>query len=376
MSNILTLNNQLKKFNKIHNNIYEYDYSTYINNSSKMRIICKEHGEFWLTPEIHKRGRGCPKCSKINRSLGILKKMINKNKLRFIKIHGNKYTYVWESYVNASTKMIIICPVHGEFLQTPDAHLSGKGCAKCAAIKRNRKRIRPFNQQVSLFIKVHNNKYTYDESTYVNASTKMRIICPIHGEFWQTPNKHMKCGCLLCVPELIKKMKTIPWKTQLSAFREIHGNKYDYDESTYINTITKMKIICSVHGEFWQVPYAHKTGSGCPNCIKSKGEIKIRTILNSINKKFYFQYRFEDCKLIKPLPFDFYLPKLNTCIEFNGIQHYEYSHYFHRTYDKFEEQQLRDKIKTEYCKNNNIRLIKISYLDFDKIEEILISILL
>lgn len=115
------------------------------------------------------------------------------------------------------------------------------------------------------------------------------------------------------------------------------------------------------HGEFKQSPDHHiNRKHGCPRCNESKGENEIRSILDLNKIKYINQYKFPDCKNKNELPFDFYLPDSNTCIEFNGIQHYKPVLYFGGI-DKFKQQQINDNIKKEYCKNNNIKLIIIRY---------------
>lgn len=144
--------------------------------------------------------------------------------------------------------------------------------------------------------------------------------------------------------------------------KEIHGNKYDYSKTKYINSSTKVTIICPEHGEFEQTPNNHRFGNGCPVCNESKGERKIRLWLEENNINFEPQHKFDDCKNILPLPFDFYLPDYNTCIEYNGLQHYKIVTYFGGN-DGFKQRQINDKLKMEYCNNNNIPLLIIKYND-------------
>ena len=102
------------------------------------------------------------------------------------KVHGDKYDYSKVNYVNAKTKVCIICPIHGEFWQTPDLHLQGSGCSLCGGkIQLSEDE---FIRRANL---VHNNKYDYSKVNYINYHTKICIICPIHGEFWQEPANHL-----------------------------------------------------------------------------------------------------------------------------------------------------------------------------------------
>ena len=139
-----------------------------------------------------------------------------------------------------------------------------------------------------------------------------------------------------------------------------HGNKYDYSLVEYRNNSEKIDIICPIHNRFKQIPNNHLNGNGCPLCKESKGERKIRLFLKENNINFIPQYKFNDCKNILSLPFDFYLPEHNICVEYNGRQHYEPIKLWGGINNLIEIKK-RDKIKMEYCKNNNIPLIIIKY---------------
>jgi hypothetical protein len=143
---------------------------------------------------------------------------------------------------------------------------------------------------------------------------------------------------------------------------KIHGSKYSYKLSEYLNAKTKIIITCPMHGDFMQSPTSHLSGKGCPTCNESKGEKAIRNYLNKHNISFIPQHKFNDCKNIKPLPFDFYLPDYNTCIEYQGEQHYRPIKRFGgvNAHEKLKE---NDNIKKEYCESHNILLIVISNIN-------------
>ena len=116
-----------------------------------------------------------------------------------IKIHGDKYDYSKVNYINYSTKVCIICPEHGEFLQTPDRHLHKCGCPKCFFKKESDNKSSNIEEFIEKAKKIHNDNYDYSKVNYINNHTKVCIICPNHGEFWQTPNKHLNGhGCPKC----------------------------------------------------------------------------------------------------------------------------------------------------------------------------------
>ena len=142
--------------------------------------------------------------------------------------------------------------------------------------------------------------------------------------------------------------------------KQIHGDKYDYSLTNYVNAVTKVIIICTKHGEFLQSPHMHLRNVNCPKCSKNK------------NIEYVCGKTFINCKHIRKLPFDFYLPKYNTVIEFDGIQHFQLNEFFTNKIE-FENLQKRDKIKTQFCNDHHIDLIRIKY---DEIVEDKLNIVL
>lgn len=137
-----------------------------------------------------------------------------------------------------------------------------------------------------------------------------------------------------------------------------------------IDNHTNVKIICHKHGAFDQTPTNHFKGEDCPNCkIKSKGEIKIKNILDNLKIDYIQQKKFKDCRNILLLPFDFYLPKYNILIEFDGRQHYNINTKYYSP-----QMTINDNIKNDYCIINNILLLRIKF-DDKKIEEKIKTIL-
>jgi len=340
----------INKSNNVHNNKYDYSMVDYIKNNIKVKIICPEHGLFEQTPNNHLRNKGCPKCSRNKRRLNGEKIFINKSKI----IHKNKYDYSLVYYKTCEIKVKIICPEHGIFYQDPSSHLKGYGCSKCSGT--NNKTTEEFIESSKL---VHGEKYDYSLVNYINSTTKVIIICKIHGKFYQTPPNHL-CfhnGCPMCNSS--KKMNTNEF---IEKSKLIHDNKYDYSLVEYKKAKIKIKIICAEHGIFEQTPSGHLSGRGCPKCgIKiSKGEKEIANILDDNDINYIKEYEFNDCKYIKNLRFDFYLPEHRTCIEYDGKQHFESVDYF-GGYISYNKIMFNDKIKNEFCIKNNINLIRIRY---------------
>jgi len=167
---------------------------------------------------------------------------------------------------------------------------------------------------------------------------------------------------LLTTPEFINKAK------------RLHGDLYDYSNVEYVDSETKVEIICKKHGSFWQSPVGHiySQKQGCPVCQSSKGERKIIEILTRNNVSFDRQKRFKECRNSLPLPFDFYfqINNLRCLLEFDGPHHFQSIEGWGGK-DAFEITKRHDFIKTKFAQDFGFTLIRISHKQFDKIEEIL-----
>jgi protein-arginine kinase activator protein McsA len=206
---------------------------------------------------MHKSGQGCPRCS------GNVKLNVQDVILDFKRIHGDKYDYSKVIYKNNNSKVTIICPKHGEFLQTPESHKLGSNCPKCIGKQLS------LPELISQFQKVHGHKYDYSQVEYKDTHSKIKIICAIHGKFKQSSSSHKNGqGCPKCSGKKLTNVDVI------EEFKKIHGNKYDYSKVKYTNAITSVKIGCSEHGFFLQTPNSHKSGYGCPKC---GGKIRLTT---------------------------------------------------------------------------------------------------
>ncbi len=258
----------IEEARKIHGDKYDYSKVEYIDSATSICIICPEHGEFWQIPNNHLRGRGCPKCGELTR---ISKKISNSEEFiqKAKKVHGDKYDYSKVEYVDNVTNVCIICPEHGEFFQRPNNHLNGCGCPECGKIKISTKNTFDKNTFIQKAKKVHGDKYDYSKVEYINSNTKVCIICPEHGEFWQNPASHLRGnGCPKCGFKLISINNSLSQEEFIQKAKKVHGDKYDYSKVEYINNSTNVCIICPEHGEFFQRPSNHLNGCGCPKCAK------------------------------------------------------------------------------------------------------------
>jgi len=221
--------------------------------------------------------------------------------------------------------------------------------------------------------KVHGDKYDYSLVEYKDSHTHIDIICPTHNIFKQKPYCHLnKEGCRKCSDELKFQKRRHNKDIFIERSQKVHDNKYDYSLTMYRNSRTKVDIVCPKHGVFTQSPPHHLNGAGCPICKSSKGEIEVQKFLKNRNINYIQQHTFNDCKNLKVLRFDFYLPEYKICIEYDGRQHFNPIDMFGGD-RAFELLRKNDEIKNTYCSENEINLIRVNYKD--NIEEILNKII-
>lgn len=261
----------------------------------------------------------------------------------------------------------MVCPFHGNFEKTPDNHINQKqGCPKCSG---------KFLDKDFFIVKakkIHTNKYDYSLVEYKGNNKKVKIICPLHGVFLQTPNNHLSgVECPKCSGHFMDQNFFIEKAGNL------HNHFYDYSLVHYSRNSTKVKIICPIHGIFEQTPNMHLLGQGCPKCCSSKGELAVEKVLQNSGVIYLSNFRIKECRSKNPLPFDFAVfedeekTKLKCLIEYDGEQHFKLCPNFKMTESSLKEMQKRDKIKTDFCLENKIKLIRISYKEFNDIENIL-----
>lgn len=276
-------------------------------------------------------------------------------------IHGNKYDYSKAEYKNYETKIPIGCSKHGIFYQKVGNHLNGAGCSKCK-FELNRLTLEEFLNKAT---KIHGSKYDYSKVNYINNATKVCIVCPDHGEFYQSPRNHLigqECG--ICGKNKI----SLTNQEYIRRAKEVHGDKYSYSKVDYKHNKIKIIITCLKHGDFEQIPNDHLSGHGCGKCQKSKGEIAISKILNKYNIHFVEEYKIPGTNY--KFEYDFYLSELNILIEFHGQQHFTYIPFFHKTEEYFLHRQKCDIFKKELAKIAKISLLEFNHKQFDTLSEI------
>lgn len=290
----LTLSDFIERSSIVHNHMYDYSQiNVYRNSLTKVPILCKVHGTFLQAPAIHLSGHGCPTCG------GGEKSSIDVFIRRAKKKHGDKYDYSLGVYKTCKTKLQIICPQHGMFLQTPSDHLNGYGCPRCS--NNVRLGIGQFIEKATL---VHKNRYDYSLiHQYTNNHTKVPIVCKEHGPFLQTPHDHLSgAGCPWCV---------VPKNELLTGL--------------YLQQLLPPDEPLTIHEK-----------------------IVVDTLA---------------CRSYILVDYSFRIHGQKYIVEYNGKQHYEPGVSFWgsepTSLKRFEEQQSRDAWLRAYCEQHGIKLIEI-----------------
>jgi len=360
------------KAKKVHFEKYNYDVSEYVNHKTKIKIYCNRCNEiFSQTPAGHLFGYGCRKCGwdfGHDKLRGNTEEFINKA----TKIHDDKFDYELVQYKNSLSKVQIKCnQCKTIFLQSPNEHLKGYGCKKCADEK-----LRSNTEEFILKAKdIHGDNFNYELVEYLKSNSVVKIKCNKCNEFFlQCPATHLKMKKTACYK--CSKISTEEW---VDRAKKIHKQKYDYEQTYYKNNKGIVKIKCNKCNTFFhQRADYHLRGYGCSKCNESKGEIRVAEYLLENNISFSPQKTFKTLRYKNPLKFDFYIPEINVLVEYDGEGHYLPC--FGSTPEikqkNLENCQRRDKIKNEWAKANNIPLLRIPYWDFDRIEELIEAFIL
>lgn len=346
----------LEKAKTLHGD--KYDYSLVpeeLKSTTVITIVCHkkdkmgyEHGPFTTTVSKHiNRGDGCTKCSgKYKRTREDFIREANF-------VHNNFYNYDKFDFINVNTKGIIHCPKHDiEFLMSPIKHLSGQGCPKCRYEKSSLHKTKTTEEFIKRAKEIHGDKYDYSKVEYVSSSTKVCIICPEHGEFWQTPENHLHKtkpqGCPTCGKLKCRETQKDTKESFIEKARKVYGDKYDYSKVIYVNSVTDVEIICPKHGSFWQRPANHLIGEQCPKCssFRSKGEVGLLEYIKSVYSGEIIE---NDRKILEGDELDIVLSDRKICFEYNGL-------HWHSETTKDKNYHL---LKTERCQKKGYRLIHI-----------------
>lgn len=337
---------------------------TYIDSKTPILHKCLIDGYEWMgIPSNILFGQGCPKCARN------IKRTHDEYVLEVSLINSD--IEVIGQYINARTPILHNCKKHNLMWNiAPYDVLLGRSCRECGYEKIGNK-CRKTNEQYIEELLIKNSNLRVIEE-YIDNSTPILHKCLTHNVEWMIApsNALLGCGCPECRGEKIGNKLRKTHTQYVEELKLINPNIEVVSE--YVGVDIPIWHRCLIDGYEWKtVPRILLNGGGCPQCNETWGERQVRQWLEKYNIKYTYQMPFADCRDIKPLPFDFYLHELNICIEYDGIQHFEPIDFSGRGKEWAEKQleytQIHDKIKNEYCENNNIKLLRISY--FENVEE-------
>lgn len=252
----------VEKARKVHGDKYDYSQTKYVNSTTKLTIICPQHGPILTHPQTHLGGSGCPKCSMkaVHEAQSLTTEEFVES---CIEKFGDKYDYSRVKYVNSKTPIEVGCPEHGWFSVLPFNYKTYKlGCAQCAEVIRAKEYAIPFTEFVERSQAIHGNRYIYHEEDYTYIKNKTRITCREHGDWWINGIHHTRgTGCAKCAQVALKTTDDFIREAKL-----VHGDKYDYTDTVYTRNKYKVEIRCPEHGVFRQQAGSHLRGSGCSAC--------------------------------------------------------------------------------------------------------------
>lgn len=279
-------------------------------------------------------------------------------------------------YNGNKVKILHRCKICGHKWEVKPIHIiQGHKCPQCAKIQRPQTKRMSHSQYVSKVQIVNPNIMVIGQ--FLGVHQCIEVKCKVCGHTWSPIaytllEKHIYSGCKQCYTKSQTKTteQFIKDLQQCNPYVKLMGN--------YVNSYTKTLFKCygcKQQCEWETSPASVLCGRRSPNCYSSNGEIKIQQFLQLYNIHFIKEYKFEDCKNIHCLPFDFYLPQYNMCIEYDGEQHYRPINFGGCSDDKaiqsFQSTYINDNIKNQYCEQHNINLLRIPYYDFKDIDTIL-----
>ena len=427
----------ISRFRAKHGNKYDYSKANITTGRSKIEIVCPQHGSFWQHPENHAYGKGCKPCG--NERSAEKQRLTQDEWLeQAMEVHGDRFDYSLVEYTGWDDKVDIICPIHGVVPQRAGSHITGRGCRHCAPRRAGDTKRWTTEQWTERAREIHGDFYDYSRVEYRGSWVEVEIICPIHDSFYQLAASHtaMRHGCPDCGREkqvlsqtytqedflrlahvchgsryiysqavykpriggkqepitiICRKHGPFPqkahdhlqgegcpdckmeklWTSRLltradfiERSEKVHGTYYDYSRVEYTRIKDFVEIICPKHGPFPQRAEGHLDGNGCPSCSNSTGEKAIAEFLETYGIEFETEKRFDGCRRILPLPFDFYLTDFTALIEFDGAQHFIPAGWFstkERALRNLGLVQERDRIKNDWAKEKGVPLYRIRH---------------
>lgn len=333
----------------------KYTYHSYCPKTRKLKYACPVHGDKEQFIEAHCRGFGCTECAIASRLMN-LDEFVERAKI----VHGDRYTYL-AVFPKGRLQARMLCSKHGEFTQSCNNHLAGRGCPQCGNTSKGNHNKYSLEAVIAKVSAIHGNKYVYSGFADSISRPRLNVVCPEHGEFSVCMYSHIQgIGCRKCGA---KKTKAYSFETAVEKAKEKHGNKYTYI-SLQSSRRSKLTLECEKHGEFTQGLDKHIAGGTCPRCVNpsSKPTIEVSDYLSELGLEVQHEV---SLKAYTRMRFDLLMPKLNLAVEYHG----EYWHSSKWRRDGYH----KDKHKLALLED--IRIIHIFGTEWDNKKEIVKSIL-
>lgn len=241
----------------------------YAGSSQKGVATCPEHGDFLISANALMNRIGCPACA--------LKERADKRRMpvsefinRASAVHADVYDYTNVRYTNSQGYVLIVCPTHGEFSQTPSAHLTGRGCPTCGDTKIGDKCRISQSDFLARCTDVHGDRYDLSRVAYKGVSKKIEVVCKEHGVFYPTAGNFTanKSGCPTCARLLVGSKSRMSEQSYIERAKALHSNRFEYGEISYKKGGPFLSVVCKEHGRFEQRLHDHMKGVGCVKCSK------------------------------------------------------------------------------------------------------------
>lgn len=317
----LTQEEFLVKAKAVHGETYDYSRAVYTTTRSKLIVTCPQHGQFTLLPRDHLSGDGCRACGISRRS----ERQVASKGASFVararSVHGDTYDYSKSTYKGSATPITITCRIHGDFEQSPSAHLLGNGCRACWEARRGQSLRHSFDKFVSLARAVHGDRFEYDSDSFSKMHAQVRVKCLEHGWYTQLASDHVYkgSGCNTCADVASANLQVMPFTEFARQAGIRHNHKYMYRDTGYIGYGNKATIVCPQHGEFQQTGGNHvSNGHGCPKCGNTGGPSVAQKDIAELIRTWGFNVQIDYRIPGTLLEVDCYVPEKRVGVEFDG----------------------------------------------------------
>ena len=302
-----------------HGNVMDYSLVEYVNNSTKVKLICPKHGIVEQMPNKHLLCKfPCPECG--HEHGNGLRISYDTFVERLKEKHGNKIDISFVDKKNFSykrKKYKFVCKNHGEFFNYATSVIANHGCPMCGNDEIGNKLRKPKEEFLKEAKEKHGNKYDYSKITKLEPKKILTIICNEHGIFKTKMKTHLNNdhgGCLDCIGNVYDTDSFI------NKAKSIYGDTYNYDNVIYERSNKHVEIICKEHGSFLISPNNHLRGKQCPSCVRSrsKNEIYLYEKIKEDFPNLDIRNNYRDLPEIEGFEVDIAILDLGLYIEWNG----------------------------------------------------------